>query len=360
MSHDHHVDHDDRRTCPCCDDESISLEPTIDRRGFLRTAGVAAAAAAGLAGATASARPLIQVASAATEEKAKEKVAEDFVKLFHESLDGKQREALCFPFDHPLRKTVKNNWHITPQRMGEFLKPDQLELCRHILKGITTEDGYERFQKSMKDDDGGFGQYSCALFGDPARDRYQWVLTGRHVTLRADGNTTDNTAFGGPIFYGHAVTFNEKPDHPGNVWWHQGRVANELFGALDGTQREKALLGDSPPDTQASVGFRGRVKTIPGLAGAEMSRDQKELLQKTLKSMLAMFREDDVKEIMECLKKNGGIDEARIAFYRSGDIGDDGVWDRWRVEGPAFVWYFRGSPHVHTWVNVAHSGPKWV
>jgi hypothetical protein len=24
------------------------------------------------------------------------------------------------------------------------------------------------------------------------------------------------------------------------------------------------------------------------------------------------------------------------------------------VEGPAFVWYFRGSPHVHTWVNIAH------
>jgi hypothetical protein len=23
------------------------------------------------------------------------------------------------------------------------------------------------------------------------------------------------------------------------------------------------------------------------------------------------------------------------------------------LEGPSFVWYFRGSPHVHVWVNVA-------
>jgi hypothetical protein len=23
------------------------------------------------------------------------------------------------------------------------------------------------------------------------------------------------------------------------------------------------------------------------------------------------------------------------------------------LEGPSFVWHFRGSPHVHVWVNVA-------
>jgi hypothetical protein len=32
-----------------------------------------------------------------------------------------------------------------------------------------------------------------------------------------------------------------------------------------------------------------------------------------------------------------------------------GVWDNWRLEGPAFVWHFRGSPHVHVWVNIAGS-----
>ena len=38
-----------------------------------------------------------------------------------------------------------------------------------------------------------------------------------------------------------------------------------------------------------------------------------------------------------------------------GDLPDkDGIWDRWKLEGPAFVWYFRGSPHVHTWINIAH------
>lgn len=50
------------------------------------------------------------------------------------------------------------------------------------------------------------------------------------------------TAFGGPIFYGHAAEgFNEKPDHPGNVYWYQAKRANELFQALDGKQRKVAL-----------------------------------------------------------------------------------------------------------------------
>ena len=49
----------------------------------------------------------------------------------------------------------------------------------------------------------------------------------------------------------------------------------------------------------------------------------------------------------------GGVDKLRLTFFKEGDIGSDGVWDRWMLEGPAFAWYFRGSPHVHTWLNVA-------
>jgi hypothetical protein len=38
------------------------------------------------------------------------------------------------------------------------------------------------------------------------------------------------------------------------------------------------------------------------------------------------------------------------------DIGNDGVWDVWQIEGPFMRWYFRGSPHVHTWVHVREPG----
>jgi hypothetical protein len=58
---------------------------------------------------------------------------------------------------------------------------------------------------------------------------------------------------------------------------------------------------------------------------------------------------------MQCLSKQGGIDACSLSFYSDKDIGDDGVWDNWRLEGPSFVWHYRGAPHVHVWVNLADS-----
>ena len=49
----------------------------------------------------------------------------------------------------------------------------------------------------------------------------------------------------------------------------------------------------------------------------------------------------------------GGLDALHMAFYESDDLGDDQEWDIWRLEGPTFVWHFRGAPHVHAYVNVA-------
>jgi hypothetical protein len=47
----------------------------------------------------------------------------------------------------------------------------------------------------------------------------------------------------------------------------------------------------------------------------------------------------------------GGLDTLSLGFYQSEEIGNDSVWDVWRLEGPAMPWYFRGGPHVHTWVH---------
>ncbi len=76
-------------------------------------------------------------------------------------------------------------------------------------------------------------------------------MTGRHLTIRCDGNSTEHVAFGGPIFYGHASkgspdSFNEEANHPGNVFWPQALKANQLFAMLDGKQRDVALVAEAP------------------------------------------------------------------------------------------------------------------
>ena len=41
-----------------------------------------------------------------------------------------------------------------------------------------------------------------------------------------------------------------------------------------------------------------------------------------------------------------------MAFSKKQDLANDGTWDVWRIEGPAFVWHFRGAPHVHAYINI--------
>ena len=56
--------------------------------------------------------------------------------------------------------------------------------------------------------------------------------------------------------------------------------------------------------------------------------------------------------ILEILAATGGVDSLNMAFYQKGDLESDKVWDIWRIEGPAFVWHFRGAPHVHAYINI--------
>jgi len=78
------------------------------------------------------------------------------------------------------------------------------------------------------------------------------------------------------------------------------------------------------------------------------------LVEQTLSVLLAPYRQEDRDEVMEIVKESGGVDKLHMAFYQKGDLGSDKVWDIWRVEGPSFVWHFRGAPHVHAYINIAH------
>lgn len=342
----------ERRTTPCPD---CAPAPDLSRRTFLKAA-AAATAVAGL--------PLFATPKAAADTATKKPAAETAVKALYDSLTPEQRKKVCFAWDHAdgrglLRTHVSNNWQITPYRVtggNSIYTKDQQALVRDVFNGLVNPEWRDRFMTQLKDDSGGKpwgAEQSIAIFGEPGTDKFELVLTGRHQTLRADGNTAAHVAFGGPIFYGHAAQgFNEKPDHPGNVFWPQALAANGVYKMLDEKQRKRAVVEASPKES--AVGFRGKkVTEAPGLPVAEMSADQKAEMQKVLAKLVEPFRTEDRHEALACLKKQGGLDACVLTFYEDGDIGDDKVWDNWRLEGPAFVWYFRGDPHVHVWVNIA-------
>ena len=107
----------------------------------------------------------------------------------------------------------------------------------------------QRFLRQMEDDWGGFNSYTMALFGQPGTGKFEWEMTGRHLTIRADGDSVANAAFGGPIVYGHGKSDSEV-GLPGNLFAYQVKMANTVFLVLDEKQREKALVSQAPTETQ--------------------------------------------------------------------------------------------------------------
>jgi hypothetical protein len=252
---------------------------------------------------------------------------------------------------------LENNWKITkPSIKSDYYTADQQQMVRKIFEGMTNPDWLERWDRQLKGDVGGFGKnQSLAIFGEPGGEKFEFVLASRHMTLRCDGNSAEHVAFGGPILYAHeGDDLYEKPTHPHNVFWHQAQAANKLYDMFDGKQRTKALVVKGMPSEEL-IGFRGEKGTFDGIAVKDFAADQKEHLQGVLKLLLEPFRQSDQDEVVRCLKVQGGLDACHLAFYEEGDLGKDGVYDNWRLEGPSFVWYFRGTPHVHVWVHVADS-----
>lgn len=319
----------------------MSIDPNrISRRQFAKAVG-GAAAIAGLS-------PLVGRAAPIGDGPSPSSAAETAAARLYQSLKPDQREILCFPYEHELRRRISANWAITDLTIDE-LTNEQQALVDEIVRGVTSPEGYDRFQRQMDDDYGGLGAYHIALFGEPGTDRFEFELTGRHVTMRADGNCEPGAAFGGPIIYGHGMGDAEK-GLPGNVFYYQTQKANEVFEALDGKQRESALVAKAPRESAVEV--QGEGASFPGLCVCELSGDQKALVSEVIRVILAPYREEDVDEAMAVMEKGGGLDALHMAFYREHDLGDDGEWDIWRVEGPTFVWHFRGAPHVHAYVNI--------
>ncbi|MBD3674163.1 MAG: DUF3500 domain-containing protein [Planctomycetaceae bacterium] len=308
----------------------------VSRRQFVQTLGTAAIAGGAMLNGG-------QLLAAGDPKKA---IAETTVTELYSTLTDKQKQTICFPFDHELRTRINANWKITePTIGGSYYTKEQQALIKKIVQNVSSEDGFARFMKQMDEDSGGWDLNHIAIFGEPGTGKFEWELTGRHVTLRADGDSVEGAAFGGPLVYGHGES-----DPAQNVFHYQTKAANQVFEALDTDQRKAALLAKAPKEN--AVLLQGDKPGFSGISVGDMSADQVELVESVIKIILAPYREADVKEALAYIKKGGGLEKLNMAFYQQGDLKNDKVWDIWRIEGPTFVTHFRGAPHVHAYINI--------
>lgn len=317
---------------------------SLSRRDILRALGSTAAFAA---------FPSLRAAPAATASK------DSLPMQFYKSLTDEQRAKIILPRDHAQRGYVSNWWYICPeQRLHTFYTKDQQDLVKQIFESLHHPDHREKMNWQVQKDLMGKIDNTPAVgfFGTPEDADFEFIYTGHHVTRRCFARNDGPPGFGGrPIFYGNfAKAFREEKDHAGNPFWYQGLLFNDFVSALDGKQREKILVAREPRSEKPAQVIARRADDLPGLAGADLTKDQQAKLLDTMRRMLVCFRPGDVTATLKTIEEKKVVERLFISCYGGEyDVGGDKVWDTWQIEGPDMVWYFRGYPHIHGYFHLA-------
>lgn len=264
------------------------------------------------------------------------------------SLSSEQLKVLVLPYADERRLRPDANFDVTRPRIGgAFYSESQRDSIRLVLEALLSPEGYARIVKQMKADAGGLSGYHMAFFELPGasagkeRRQVEWLLTGRHITLRA--NTVTGARIAGPRVYGHGEWRPER-----SLYFRQFQLANSLYSSLDKDQRGGALLEDAPYEEEVGVSASG----LKGLGLHRLSPASRKILRNLAGSLTELFEPQFSRLVSERLLAPESLKRSRIAFYREDDLREDGKWDLWRVQGPGYTWHFRGAPHVHAYLNL--------
>jgi len=331
--------------CPEC------TEPlSVDRRHFMRVAGSGAVLlAGGVAPEFARGQaPAQNPVPAQPAQPKPPRPAEALIRELHAALTDEQKQRVVMPWNNPNRQRMHN----APinARISQVYTRGQQELIQRIMRAISSGDeGYNRLARGGDwDNGGGFGGCGANFFGSFEQGQpWAWVFSGHHLTARCDGDSEPDTAFGGPIFYGHSPDGHSQR----NIFNYQTRAVIGVFNALSEAQRTQALVtGPSPGEGERSVQFR---REYPGLVTNDLTLDQLRLVETVMRELLSPYRREDADEVMQIVRRNGGLQRLHLAFYRDRNANEQTRWNYWRLEGPGFVWNYRVLPHVHCYVNIA-------
>jgi hypothetical protein len=319
----------------------------INRRNLIKTAGASSAYLA-----------MTQLEKFSGLVLAAESKTDSMPMQLYKSLSDEQRQKVCLPVDHKSRQFISNWWYVHREhRIPDTFNAEQQELIQKIFDSLHRPEFQAAVNKQVEIDQYGKEKNapSVGFFGTPDDPNFEFIYTGHHVTRRCNAHSDVGKGFGGaPIFYGHFPDkFNETKDHPGNPYWYQGKLFNEFVQALSGQQQEQGLVSSKPRSEKPDAVLKKSAARGPGLNCAEISSDQQKLLAETMRKMMTIFRDDDVKATIDAIEKRGVLDRLHVSWYDGKyDIGSDKVWDTWQIEGPEMVWYFRGQPHIHSYFHL--------
>jgi hypothetical protein len=274
---------------------------------------------------------------------------------FFDSLSAEDRQRACVEYDHPLRQYHNRGvWggglSASPLELGW----EQRRMLTDLLHAGLSEQGRQRVPNEFYTNWPGVHSMYVLLCGDPRKPPYQLLLTGAHLNLRIGGRSREGAAFGGPLVYG-----DQRGDSvqglPGNLYRFQFELAQRLFQSLRPEQQQLAMQKVSPVQTDIQV--QGREGSFTGVEIATLPAGSRSTARELVGGILSTYPAEDAVYAWQCLEHNGGVERLFLSYYEDSEINSGSKqYQNFRLEGPAAVFYFRGHPHVHAFINVTMEG----
>jgi len=288
---------------------------------------------------------------------------------FLDTLTAEERDTVLFDFSDTAQR---QRWSNLPeglfQRDGLMwgnLDEDSQQAWLGVLQAILSDEGYEQVYGEWYADDelssgggggGGGGltfgsdYYWVAVIGEPSEtEAWQFQFGGHHITINAtiEGSEISLT----PSFIGVQPAVY---DSDGNEVRPLGTIEDDAFalvGSLDDTQVSTAVLGGTLIDLILGPGEDGKTIENQGIAGADLTDEQKARLTSLISHYGGLVNEEDA--AIRMAELTAEIDDTYFAWYGPTDPSDtSGIY--FRVTGPSIVIEYSGqqmggsaSDHIH-------------
>ena len=292
---------------------------------------------------------------------------------FLATLPADQRATAMVGFDDPARL----DWHFIPkpQRKGlqvKFMDESARRAAHKLLESGLSHLGYEKAKTIMgleailrklekartdapiRDPE----RYYFTIFGSPDdTSRWGWSVEGHHLSLNFvvdHGHVSATT----PTFLGAnpAEVRSDFGDFKKGlrVLKPEEDTGFRLLASLTPEQRKKAVIAEKAPnDLRGAAQPKAPQESLGGIAVADLTPEQVELLRALLKAYTDNMAESVAKGRLDALEK-AGLDKIQFAW-----AGADkpGIGHYYVVQGPTFVIEFvntqpdsAGNPanHIHS------------
>jgi len=300
---------------------------------------------------------------------------------FLASLTPAQKQKATFALD----SEEWTRWHFIPVSMfprnGLALKDmsqAQQQKAHDLLKASLSQAGYKTATATMANEtllgaieaaaraaaaaSGGRGpamiprepdNYFFSVFGEPStKARWGWRLEGHHVSLHFAVDGGKMAVSSTPLFFGaNPAEVREGPDKGMRILGAQEDTARALLAALDANERTTAIVQPTAPGDIITM---TKVKADPlnpsGLASAQMTGPQRELLMKIIESYSSQMLPEVAAERLSKIRAAG---PDKISFAWFGPM-EKGRKYYYRVQGPTFL-----IEHNNTQDNGNHVHSVW-